>query len=123
MAPEAPPTAGPARSTAVAASIPVQVPSGLGLVVGPHVWPLVGTRILVGRAGGGVGADVEVDDASMSRRHAEIVAAGGTWSVRDLGSTNGTWLGDRRLTPGEAADLAADLTLRFGTVAASIRNG
>lgn len=108
------------RSTAVAASVPDQVGGGLALVAGPHTWPLVGTRLLVGRAGGDVGADVEIEDASLSRRHAELVANGPAWVLRDLGSTNGTWVGDRRLAAGEPAELVSGTTLRFGTVTASI---
>ena len=34
--------------------------------------------------------DLTLDDAQVSRRHAEIVPAGGGWEVRDLGSRHGT---------------------------------
>jgi pSer/pThr/pTyr-binding forkhead associated (FHA) protein len=41
-------------------------------------------------------ADVMLEDDSVSRRHAEIVKTGQKFSVRDLGSANGTFLnGDR----------------------------
>jgi pSer/pThr/pTyr-binding forkhead associated (FHA) protein len=70
-----------------------------------------------------VGADVEIDDPSLSRRHAELVASGSTWVLRDLGSTNGTWVADRRLAAGEAAEIAPEVSIRLGSVAAIIRPG
>lgn len=42
---------------------------------------------IVGRA---AGCDVRLVSAEVSRRHALIYNAGGTWFVGDLGSTNGT---------------------------------
>ncbi|MFC8848879.1 MULTISPECIES: FHA domain-containing protein [unclassified Micromonospora] len=49
--------------------------------------------------------EVSVDDAHLSRRHASVrLAADGVW-LEDLGSTNGTWLNDRRI---EAPELLSD---------------
>jgi putative nucleotidyltransferase with HDIG domain len=45
--------------------------------------------------------EVVIDDNSVSRRHAEIRATPSGWRVRDLGSTNGTFLNGTRLGPGE----------------------
>lgn len=42
--------------------------------------------------GRGREADVRLDDPNVSRTHAEFRAEGGTWTVADLGSTNGTRL-------------------------------
>lgn len=111
------------RASAVPTSVPDRLEGGLTLTAGGRCWALQGTRLLVGRSGGGVGADVEIDDPSLSRRHAELVASGASWVLRDLGSTNGTWVGDRRLAPGEAGDLAPEVTIRLGGVAAIIRTG
>lgn len=55
---------------------------------GPHRLPLSGTMVL----GTADGVGVRVVDARVSRLHAELTLDdGGVW-VRDLGSTNGTWV-------------------------------
>lgn len=41
-----------------------------------------------------------LDDTAVSRRHAVILSAGGEWFLRDLGSSNGSWLNGVQLTPG-----------------------
>jgi pSer/pThr/pTyr-binding forkhead associated (FHA) protein len=65
-----------------------------------------GTRL--GRA---LDNDIVLDDASISRYHAVIEARNGGYVVRDLGSHNGTWLGDTRITE---AGLERGANLRLG---------
>lgn len=55
---------------------------------------------------------VELDD--VSREHCRIVRHGGAHRVRDLDSTNGTWLNDRLLLPGHEEELVAGDRLRIG---------
>jgi hypothetical protein len=56
-------------------------------------------------------ADVMIDDPNVSRRHAEVRPSGGSWTVRDLGSTNGVKVNGRRiqgpqsLKPGDVLEL------------------
>ncbi len=45
--------------------------------------------------------EVALDDTSVSRRHAEVKSSAQGWRVRDLGSTNGTFLNGTRLGPGD----------------------
>lgn len=71
-----------------------------------------GRTVVLGRS---VDADVRIDDASMSRRHARI-RNDAVASLEDLGSANGTRIGDRRLAPGETAALAPGDRLTLGAV-------
>jgi hypothetical protein len=52
-----------------------------------------GKRLVVGAGGATIGrsrsCDVVLEDANVSRQHAEIRPRGGSWTVADLGSTNG----------------------------------
>ena len=53
------------------------------------------------------GMDIRIDDVSVSRQQAEIQQEGAGWVVRDIGSSNGTFVngerltGDRPLKPGD----------------------
>lgn len=79
----------PATSATATASHPV-------LDVDGRRYQLTGPRTVLGR---GSEADIVVDDPGVSRQHAEIRLDGGTAVLRDLGSTNGTFVdGDRAST-------------------------
>lgn len=56
-----------------------------------------------------------LDDASVSRKHAEIRYDRDGWSVRDLASANGTFLNGKRLDPGTWPLRVHDI-IRFGNV-------
>lgn len=58
--------------------------------------------------------DVVVKDSSISGRHAEFNAQGGIFRVNDLGSTNGTFVNDKRV---QSAELVDGDTLRLGRTA------
>lgn len=49
-------------------------------------------------------ADIQIDQESVSRNHCKIINTGKTIMVRDLGSTNGTYVNDERTTKEELID-------------------
>ncbi|HVG97413.1 MAG TPA: DUF3662 and FHA domain-containing protein [Chloroflexota bacterium] len=73
-------------------------------------WPLSGKRVRIGR---GLDNEVVLEDASVSRHHAEITREDGVTEVRDLGSTNGTWVNAGRV---EVASVEPGDQLAFGAV-------
>jgi hypothetical protein len=60
-------------------------------------------------------ADIVVDDPNVSRRHAELRPSGGSWTVRDLGSTNGVKVNGRRLDPSRPQSLKRGDVIELGT--------
>lgn len=61
----------------------------------PTTHEFVGDQLTVGRLAGN---DVALDEASVSSRHAEILVQDGAVVLRDLDSTNGTFLNGEQIT-------------------------
>lgn len=81
----------PARRR-LTASLVVTDPAKSSLGMDEHI-PL-STYTTIGRESANV---LVIDDSFTSSNHAEIVHEGGRWLVRDLGSTNGTFVNGRRV--------------------------
>lgn len=60
-----------------------------------------------------------IPDDSVSRRHAELLIWGSEVIVRDCGSRNGTWVGDRPVRNGQCPVMCGDL-IRFGSMQARL---
>ena len=78
-------------------------------------FPVSGTT-LVGRD---PGADLVIADSEVSSRHASFVPADGGITVEDLGSTNGTFVNDQRVTGTQR--LQAGDRVRIGETVVEIR--
>ncbi len=88
----------------------------LRIVAGPDAGltlplPRSGTPVMLGR---GHGVDLSLDEPDASRRHLQITRKADQVWLRDLGSKNGTVLGDRRLTPERDTLWRASDTLSIG---------
>lgn len=91
------------------ASIIVVDPADSSLELGARL--PIATYTTVGRS---VDNAVIIDDGFTSSAHAEIVRDGDHWLVRDLSSTNGTYVNDRRVN-GQVWISAGD-EITFGNV-------
>jgi hypothetical protein len=87
--------------------------SGSGWLVpleGPQTGELfsLGSRAIVGTS---PDCTIVLKDPSISGRHAEIAIAGRGYRITDLGSTNGTYVNDKRVT---SEDLIDNDSVRLG---------
>jgi hypothetical protein len=69
------------------------------------------SRYVVGRS---PTSDLCLASRSASNTHAEFLWHGSTWELRDLGSRNGTFMGDRRLVSGERVTIRRGTRIAFG---------
>jgi hypothetical protein len=60
--------------------------------------PVLVGRVLLGRSSA---CGLVFADDTVSRRHAELRIEGGVWMLRDLGSSNGTYVNGRRVVEAE----------------------
>ena len=72
--------------------------------------------LLIGR---GNDAAIRLDDDYVSTRHARIASSGDQWYVEDLGSTNGTYVGQSRITQATALQLGT--RVRIGKTVLELR--
>ena len=107
-----PPDVSPRKARKVPRELVVHAPSGT-----PSVRPLGKRAITFGRASG---SDIVIDDVYASDEHAQLLPDGdGGWNVRDLGSTNGTFLNGAKLT--RPTPVASGDQLRLGKTRVELR--
>lgn len=71
--------------------LPTDKRFSLAVIQGPatgHIFQINKTRTVIGRSG----ADINLEDPEASRQHAAVEIVGDIAVLRDLGSTNGTWV-------------------------------
>ena len=73
-------------------------------------------RIYIGRVG--KHNDMVIPVSSVSSRHACFyspnISMKGTWTIMDIGSSNGTWVNDEGIAPNTEIPLESGVSLRFG---------
>jgi hypothetical protein len=86
-------------------------------------WPIHQGRNVVGRQGAATGLDIEVSHPTTSSLHAVLLANAlpGRVVVEDTNSTNGTFVNDNVLTPGQRWELRDGDRVRFGLFNATIK--
>ncbi len=87
---------------------------GPTVVINGFVHPLTRTKTILGRS---EAADIQVEDSGVSRKHCEIDLLS-TPLIRDLGSTNGTWIYGNRITEQE---LKEDVDITIGSTVIQFR--
>lgn len=70
-------------------------------------------QLVVGRAPGN---DISINDATLSQTHLVLREHQGSWTVRDAGSSNGTWVDGVKLEPGVPVPVADGAQLRAAEV-------
>jgi FhaA, N-terminal domain/FHA domain len=71
------------------------------LTIRGHEHPIEGNRVVLGRSRD---SDLQIEDANVSRRHAEVRQEGTTYWLVDLDSTNGTELNGTRVQRAKLSD-------------------
>lgn len=79
-------------------------------------YPIYQGQNLVGRKGAAPGLQIEIEHGTTSSRHATLFAAArpGRVKIEDMGSTNGTFVGDLMLERGKKHELKDGDVVRFG---------
>lgn len=94
----------------------------LVLRVGPSpgkVYPLLKTEISLGRD---INNEIVINDAEISRKHSILKLVGNGYVIEDLGSTNGTWINEQRisgqyqLSHGDMIRLGDNITLTYEVI-------
>jgi len=76
-----------------------------------HRFFLTEPEMIIGRD---PSADISVSDPGISRKHAKVVKENGKVKMVDLGSSNGTFINDKKLASGDSVCLAKEDMIKMG---------
>jgi DNA-binding NtrC family response regulator len=85
----------------------------------PRTFPLGPGTHVVGRSSD---CQISLDDDSLSRRHAQLTVNNLGFFIEDLGSTNGTFVGNERVTPGNLHPFEMGQVVEVGKVMLIVQN-
>jgi hypothetical protein len=83
------------------------------------IFPLEAEEVIVGRD---ATSGVSIVDAEVSRKHAKLILHGSAYTIQDLGSTNGTFVNQQRITatqalnPGDTVSFGEKIILQYEAV-------
>src|SRR3990172_7609514 len=97
-------------SPASAGDLRIQMPDG-----SLRQFPILTSTVSIGRAPEN---DLVLDDVTVSRQHARLTLEQGHLYLEDLGSSNGTFWENQRLSPGQRVEFDSGQSLEFGQVKA-----
>jgi len=95
-------------SPSTSGNLSIQMPDGAAMQV-----PLLKSEMTVGRLPDN---DLVLDHVTVSRHHARLYVEQGRLYIEDLGSSNGTFIGDLQLSPGQRLEVPAGQAFEFGQV-------
>jgi hypothetical protein len=92
----------PPQPTEAASPVELGLPEeSFAVTINGRTHALEGGKVVLGRS---KDSDIQVEDANVSRRHAELRREGATWWLVDLDSTNGTELNGKRVQRSKLSD-------------------
>ena len=86
----------------------------------PTAWEIQ-LRPGINLLGRGFANDFKIEDPSVSGSHCQIVVEHGNVVIKDLGSTNGTYINGRRIAYGESRQINDGDVVGFGDVEVRLR--
>jgi pSer/pThr/pTyr-binding forkhead associated (FHA) protein len=112
----------PAKASSVKPGAPATATSAHRLVItsGPKAGmeiPLGSEPMTIGRSSE---SGLVIRDDYTSSHHARLMLRGGTWTIQDLDSTNGTYLDGKRLSSGPAA-IGIGIPVKVGATTFELR--
>jgi diguanylate cyclase (GGDEF)-like protein len=89
-----------------------------------HNGPLEGRSIQINKNSSSIGRspnnDVEIDESSVSKRHATIFKTAKGYSIEDLRSQNGTWVDGSLIPSGKRIEIESGTPISIGNVLVSV---